>query len=70
MDITPNDLGGETEPNAAPTEGVGIKCVVCGARPFADCWPEKPRETFDLLKIDGEWRCKLHRARQRQSAAP
>ena len=48
-----------------PVEGDGIQCVECGARPFADCWPEKPRETFDLLKIAGKWRCELHRGARR-----
>jgi hypothetical protein len=60
---------------APPTEAARILCSVCGARPFADCWPEKPRETFDLIKFGangcptegaGEWRCELHRPARKE----
>jgi hypothetical protein len=72
MDIAPS--ADEPEPPAPPTEGAHIACIVCGARPFADCWPERPRETFDLIKFDangrptddaGEWWCELHRPARR-----
>jgi hypothetical protein len=48
--------------------GARIVCVVCGAQLFAD--PESGfRESFDLLRIDGEWRCELHRAEKQQRAS-
>jgi hypothetical protein len=52
-------------------EGAGIKCCVCGARPFAaELGPAGAREDFDLLRLtakgrpaespEGEWRCSKH----------
>jgi hypothetical protein len=46
-----------------PIEGAGIKCVVCGARPFAAEWGLPPElECFDLVKRGGKWGCPKHRA--------
>jgi hypothetical protein len=40
--------------------GANIVCDVCQAQPHPD--PGSGfRETFDLVKIDGAWRCELHR---------
>jgi hypothetical protein len=51
-----------------PTESVGIKCVECGARPYPGFASDAPdtRQEFDLLKIDGEWRCPQHRSGKRK----
>jgi hypothetical protein len=53
---------------AAPTYGANIRCTVCGAMPR----PADPatRETFDLLKIDGEWFCELHRPARKRASRP
>jgi hypothetical protein len=47
---------------AHPVEGAGIKCHVCGARPFAADWglPES-LETYDLRKNGDRWECPQHR---------
>jgi hypothetical protein len=40
--------------------GARIYCRVCHAEP----WPDDPattRETFDLLRVDGDWLCEEHR---------
>ena len=44
------------------SNGAGIKCSCCGARPHPELsLPEIVREDFDLLKIDGRWLCSEHR---------
>ena len=58
----------DNTPDPAPTYGANIRCTVCGAMP----WPADPttRETFDLLKIDGEWFCELHRPARKRASRP
>jgi hypothetical protein len=42
-------------------EGAGIKCCVCGARPYPELsLPEVVPQTYDLMKIRGRWRCSQH----------
>jgi hypothetical protein len=61
----------DSEPPAPPTEGAGIKCVVCGARPYPELSATPVRQDFDLVKLTdkglpagqgetGEWRCSKH----------
>jgi hypothetical protein len=78
-DDSAEDVVGETlavaadsVPPAPPTEGAGIKCAVCGTRPFAaEFGPEGTRSDFNLLRLTakglpagegeaGEWRCSMH----------
>jgi hypothetical protein len=40
--------------------GAGIACSECGARPFPELGPAGTRQTFDLRKVRGQWRCELH----------
>jgi hypothetical protein len=48
-----------------PTEGAGIKCHVCGARPFATAWGLDPAlDCFDLIKVGDLWGCPKHRVRK------
>jgi hypothetical protein len=68
---TPEDPAteaGEETPEDPPTEGVGIKCVECGARPYPGFASDAPdtRQEFDLLKIAGNWRCPQHRPGRRR----
>ena len=45
------------------SEGAGIKCAACSARPYPELsLPEIVRENFDLLKINGQWFCSEHRS--------
>jgi hypothetical protein len=47
--------------------GAGIFCSACHSEP----WPDPgsgARETFDLLRIIGEWRCELHRTAEQKRA--
>jgi hypothetical protein len=45
-----------------PTEGAGLKCHVCGARPFAAAFGLPPDlESFDLVKVGDKWGCPRHR---------
>jgi hypothetical protein len=41
------------------TRGANIHCSICSAQPF----PDDPaiRESFDLLRADGDWFCELQR---------
>jgi hypothetical protein len=41
--------------------GAGIFCGIYHAEPFPDPGSGY-RETFDLLRTTGEWRCELHRS--------
>ena len=40
--------------------GAGIACSECSARPFPELGPAGTRQTFDLRKVRGQWRCELH----------
>jgi hypothetical protein len=53
---------------APPTEGAGIKCSVCGARPYPVFESDSAgtRADFDLMKIGGEWLCSHHRPQDRK----
>lgn len=44
----------------AKSYGAQIFCSVCHAEPFPDN-PATTRETFDLLRIGGDWFCERHR---------
>jgi hypothetical protein len=47
-----------------PTEGAGIACHVCGARPFAEDWGlPAALDCHDLIKSGDKWSCPQHRVR-------
>jgi hypothetical protein len=62
-----DDNGGDEVEIAKPIEGAGIKCSVCGARPFPGFPSDAPdcRQDFDLMKIGNEWFCSQHQPRKR-----
>jgi hypothetical protein len=45
--------------------GAGIFCSICHAEPFPDD-PATIRETFDLLRVNGEWFCEQHRPSEKE----
>jgi hypothetical protein len=52
-----------------PVEGAGIRCHVCGARPFAAAWglPQE-LECFDLVNgVDDLWGCPAHRVKREKA---
>jgi hypothetical protein len=52
----------EAPRNAGMSEGAGIRCIVCHARPYPELsLPEIVREDFTVHRgKDGEWRCSRH----------
>jgi hypothetical protein len=47
------------------SEGAGIKCAVCSARPYPELsLPAVVRQCDDLMKVGDRWFCDLHRPAQ------